>query len=181
LWSWSYGSWIYDYLCNQCLSPLILWVWILVRRGVFYTTLWDKVCQWLVTCLWFSLGTLVSSINKADQHDITEILLKVALSTITSNPRSRCQWINIMQLLHLNEINMRFYEAEYNNIELKFFLYFFFQYYYLNIKILKFYENLNFIHWFCTRVQYVFFIAQKLLFANQYVRKWNVTYIASGQ
>ena len=38
---------------------------------------------------------------------------------------------------------------------------------------------------YCTRgksrVQYVFFIAQKLLFANQYVRKWNVTYIASGQ
>jgi hypothetical protein len=22
LWSWSYGSWIYYYLCNQCLSPL---------------------------------------------------------------------------------------------------------------------------------------------------------------
>jgi len=20
-WSWSYGSWIYTYLCNQCLSP----------------------------------------------------------------------------------------------------------------------------------------------------------------
>jgi hypothetical protein len=26
--------------------------------------------------------------------------------------------LNIIQLLHLNEINMRFYEAEYNNIEL---------------------------------------------------------------
>jgi hypothetical protein len=25
LWlSWSYGSWIYNYLCNQCLSPLTL-------------------------------------------------------------------------------------------------------------------------------------------------------------
>ena len=23
---WSYGSWIYNYLCNQCLSPLKLWV-----------------------------------------------------------------------------------------------------------------------------------------------------------
>jgi hypothetical protein len=23
---WSYGSWIYNYLCNQCLSPLTLWV-----------------------------------------------------------------------------------------------------------------------------------------------------------
>jgi hypothetical protein len=39
----------------------------------------------------------------------------------------------------------------------------------------------NFIHWVCTRVQYDFFIAQKLLFANQYVRKWNVTCISSGQ
>ena len=24
--SWSYGSWIYSYLCNQCLLPLTLWV-----------------------------------------------------------------------------------------------------------------------------------------------------------
>jgi hypothetical protein len=23
-WSWSYVSWIYNYLCNQCLSPLTL-------------------------------------------------------------------------------------------------------------------------------------------------------------
>jgi len=22
LWPWSYGSWIYNYLCNRCLSPL---------------------------------------------------------------------------------------------------------------------------------------------------------------
>ena len=28
-WSWSYGSWIYHYLCNQCLSPLQLWDWTL--------------------------------------------------------------------------------------------------------------------------------------------------------
>jgi hypothetical protein len=31
---------------------------------------------------WFSLGTPVSSTNKTDYHDITEILLKVALSTM---------------------------------------------------------------------------------------------------
>jgi hypothetical protein len=31
--SWSYRSWIYNYLCNQCLSPLTLWVWILLRQG----------------------------------------------------------------------------------------------------------------------------------------------------
>ena len=37
----------------------------------------DQVCQSLVTGWWFSLGTLVSSTNKTDRHDITEILLKV--------------------------------------------------------------------------------------------------------
>jgi hypothetical protein len=25
-WLWLYGSWIYNYLCNQCLLPLKLWV-----------------------------------------------------------------------------------------------------------------------------------------------------------
>jgi len=25
-WSWSYGNWIYNYLCNQCLSLWKLWV-----------------------------------------------------------------------------------------------------------------------------------------------------------
>ena len=81
--SWLYGSWIYNYLCNQCLSPLKLWVWIPLRRGVLDTSLCDKFCQWLVTSLWFSPGTPVSSTNKTDGHNITEILLKVALNTIT--------------------------------------------------------------------------------------------------
>jgi len=36
-----------------------------------------------VTGQWFSPGTPVSSINKTDRHDITEILLKVAFNTIT--------------------------------------------------------------------------------------------------
>jgi hypothetical protein len=72
----------YHYLCNQCLSPLTLWVRIPLGWGVLDTTLCDKVCQWLVTGRWFSLSTTVSSTNKADRHDITEILLKVALNTI---------------------------------------------------------------------------------------------------
>ena len=49
-WSWSYGSWIYNYLCNQCLLPLKLWV-----RIPF-------------------MDTPVSSTNKTDHHDITVIL-----------------------------------------------------------------------------------------------------------
>jgi hypothetical protein len=52
-------------------------------RGVLDTTLCGKVCQRFTTDLWFSPGTPVSSTNKTDCHDITEILLKVALNTIT--------------------------------------------------------------------------------------------------
>jgi hypothetical protein len=55
-------------------------------RGLFDTTLCDKVCQWLKASRWFSPGTLVSSTNKTDCHDITEILLKVALTTINHKP-----------------------------------------------------------------------------------------------
>ena len=51
-------------------------------RGVHDITLCYKVCQWLATDQWFSSGTPVSSTNKTDCHDITEILLKVALNTI---------------------------------------------------------------------------------------------------
>ena len=83
-WTWSSGSWIYDYLCNLCLSPLKLWVGIPLRRGILDKTLCDKVCQRLATGRWFSPGTPVSSTNKTDHQDIAQILLKVALSTITS-------------------------------------------------------------------------------------------------
>ena len=69
---------IYNYQCNQSLSPLTLWVWIPLRRCVLDATLCD--CQWLVAGQWFSL---VSSTNQTDHQDITEILLKVALNTIT--------------------------------------------------------------------------------------------------
>ena len=60
-----------------------------IGRSVQYTidkvdpTLYDKICQWLAVGRWFSPGTLVSSTNKTDSHDITEILLKVAFNTIT--------------------------------------------------------------------------------------------------
>ena len=87
LWSWWFGSWIYNYLCNQCLSPLALWFWIPLRWGSLDSTLFEKVCQWLAEDWWFTLSTPVSSTNKTDCRDITEILLKVVLSTIQTTNR----------------------------------------------------------------------------------------------
>ena len=86
------------------------------------------VCQGLATGQWFSPGTLVSSTNKTDRHDTTEILLKVVLNNININPKpnhkfigswnlwihERCvlcfqNWnidINIIQVLHLNLLSI---------------------------------------------------------------------------
>jgi hypothetical protein len=64
------------------------------------TTLRDKVCQWLAAGQVFSLGTVVSS-NKTHRHDITEILLKVALNTIalTSSKYSLTNEITVDKIL----------------------------------------------------------------------------------
>ena len=42
------------------------------------------VCQWLAAGWWFSSDTPLSSANKTDLHDITEILLKVTLKPYLS-------------------------------------------------------------------------------------------------
>jgi hypothetical protein len=43
------------------------------------TTLCDNVCQWLATGQAFCPGPPLSSTNKTDRHDITEILLRTII------------------------------------------------------------------------------------------------------
>jgi len=72
------------FVLTQCLSPLkfesLSW------RGVLDTTLCDKVGQWLAIGRLFSQGTPFFSTNKTDHHDITELLLKVALNATAPPP-----------------------------------------------------------------------------------------------
>ena len=72
----------FNYLCNQCLSPLTLY-------SIQHC---DNVCQWLATGWWFYPGTQIFSTKKTDRHDITEILLKVPLSTIKPINHLRTCW-----------------------------------------------------------------------------------------
>ena len=50
----------------------------------------DKVYQLLAHGRWFSLGTMASSTTKFGRHNITEILLKVALKHQKSNQIINC-------------------------------------------------------------------------------------------
>jgi hypothetical protein len=52
-------------------------------RGVLDTKLCDRFVSYFAAGWWFSPGTPVSSTNETDRHGTTEILLKVALNTIS--------------------------------------------------------------------------------------------------
>jgi hypothetical protein len=68
-WPWSYGSWIYNYLSMHSVPITTDVVSSNLDQGEVYNIMW-KVCQWLATGWWFSLGPPVSSTNKTDRHDI---------------------------------------------------------------------------------------------------------------
>jgi hypothetical protein len=79
-----------------------------IHLGIYGTTLCDKGCQWLATGRWLSPCTLVSSTSEIDCHDITEILLKVALNTINrSNQTSTIKLLAVSEshLVHLYSLH----------------------------------------------------------------------------
>jgi hypothetical protein len=109
--AWSHGCFIYIYFYNYyyhlycCYFDThpqwmkIVYIMYLIQPYVtmfvshrFRFTVCDKVCQWLVTGRWFCPGTPLSSTNKTDRHDITEILLKAALNTINHTPQPPVHW-----------------------------------------------------------------------------------------
>jgi hypothetical protein len=54
-WSWSYGSWIYNYLCNHCLSSLRFWVRVpLMARCTRYSIMWWSLTVTFSTSVVFS-------------------------------------------------------------------------------------------------------------------------------
>jgi hypothetical protein len=72
-------------------------------RGVLDTTLCDKIRQWFFRVL------LISSTNKTNRHDITEISLKVALDTIKPSNHTYLEAlvnfvICVQQVIHM-ELN----------------------------------------------------------------------------
>ena len=73
-----------SFLRLKCMHNL--WIPLMIRC-TWYNIMWFVICQWLATSWYFSPGTPVSSTNKTDRHDITEILSKGALITISLTHR----------------------------------------------------------------------------------------------
>ena len=74
-WQWSYASWIDNYLCNQYLSPLTLWVWIpFMVKCTGYNIMWSS--------LWNQSYNPTSNPNSSD-----EVVWNQSYNP-TSNPNS---------------------------------------------------------------------------------------------
>jgi hypothetical protein len=82
LWSWSYGSWIYNYLCNQCPSPLTLLV------GIPLMTLCTR--HYIITSLSVTWGIVYSTLH---YHKFVSDLGHCVLDTTLSQV---CQWLGVM-------------------------------------------------------------------------------------
>jgi hypothetical protein len=53
---------------------------------------------------WFPAGTLISSTDVTDRHDITEILLNMALNTITPSPNNKQMTKNLQRFASTQRI-----------------------------------------------------------------------------
>jgi hypothetical protein len=92
LWSWSYGSWIYNYLCNQCLWPLKLWVWIphsgeslnscvpfnlphftAMKHACLYIGWTDQCCMYTIVAREYQL--IVQYLSKTDHSKLRRTVL----------------------------------------------------------------------------------------------------------
>jgi hypothetical protein len=97
--SWSYISWIYNYLCNQWLSPLKLQFRIpLMTRCTRCNIMWS-IFQRLTAGRWFSPYTTISSTSKPDRHYIAGILLKMLKSSLFKTLKYEKDWWQIQHYL----------------------------------------------------------------------------------
>ena len=79
-WSWSYGSWIYNYIYMSSVPFTTNVVTSNPTQAIQHYVI--KFVSDLQQVSGFLRVLKIFSINKTDRQDITEILLKVALNTI---------------------------------------------------------------------------------------------------
>jgi hypothetical protein len=74
----------YDHSHASPICVAVLWYGRFCHNSQYLFLRWPETESSSATyhSKWFSSGPPVSSTNKTDRHDITEILLKVALNTI---------------------------------------------------------------------------------------------------
>jgi hypothetical protein len=94
-WSRLYGRWNLQLPIQSV--PIATKVW----RCIQYKIMLPVACWWLAAGRWFSLDTPVSSTNKTDRYNITEILMNV-VKYHTSRPK--LNWISIVLALWNNSL-----------------------------------------------------------------------------
>ena len=85
-------------------------------REVMLASCWGSVFHVLIALgkKEYCMVIVISSTNKTDRHDITEILLKVALNTINPNPISSIQSMRMKKIFlwHRTRVSIFFLSNE---------------------------------------------------------------------
>ena len=102
---YSTGLIAYNRMISNLSTIVIDILEICAMLGCTYTTLCDKVCQWVATGRWL---TPVSSTNKTDCYEMTEILLKVALSTTIPNQTKMWLTFPFFNIFSCNQFLLQF-------------------------------------------------------------------------
>ena len=96
--SWSRSSWVYNYLYNQYLLPIKLWAWfnLLYRGDQFNWRRKPKYRNMKQHYNYVIFSRYSGKTNKTNRHDMTKILLKVALNTTTLPLFYICKYYNFI-------------------------------------------------------------------------------------
>ena len=89
-WSWSYGSWIYNNLFSQCLSPLTLWH----RTSLMSKCTRYNIMRWNLLVTWgrsvVSSGTPHFSTDKTYRYNINWNIAESGVKHHSPNALSHC-------------------------------------------------------------------------------------------
>jgi hypothetical protein len=101
----NYDTWIYNYLCSQCLSPLKLWIWISHSwLGVLDTTLCDKVCQWDTAGI-FSINSQTSVFYIPNLYFISQTSVFYIPNLCNLYPKSESNLMLNRKIIETGKIN----------------------------------------------------------------------------
>ena len=108
VWLWSCGSWIYNYICHQCLSPLKLWVRIPLKVRCIYViylciqtqrgSFWLWSCgNWIYNYICYQCLIITTKVVSSNPAQGEVYLIQFYLTKIVSDLQQVCGFLQVLR------------------------------------------------------------------------------------